>query len=280
MKFFRLLVYDLKEGFRYNRYKYLVMTAALSFSVAWFGISLHNGYQYGFIQDVPSLSDLMLYLLRGMPVYHPRQGEEYILPVIWILIQTMLFYLAGYYPQQDIYRFGQQIFLRSYKKRNWWYSKCIWCAATVTVFYAIVFLIAVLGCVSMGGNFSAGFSAELAKFFYGVDLSGITVGQLWFQLTVMPWVISLSMCLFQMMLSFFIGAPISFVLVISVMIASTYVPSKWLIGNYSMIVRCVWINPTEGYNSEFGLIMALALGCFSVFGGALRMKKYDVLTKG
>lgn len=278
MRFFRFLLYDLRQGFHYNRLKYAVAAAASACTLIWLGLSLNMGYQNGFIQDTLSFTDVAVYLLRGTPPYDPGNGQ-YVLPVIWLLLQTLLFFITAYYPRQDIYQFGQQIFLRAYKKTSWWYSKCIWCATSVAAFYLMIFGVAVVGCFCLRGTFAPVFSEELASYCYGGIFSEVTFGQLWVLLAGLPFAVSLGMCLFQMMLSFFVEPVVSYLIVIGIMAASTYVTSPWLIGNYSMVLRSAWIRP-DGVDTAMGFCLAVGVGIFSIIAGAQRMKKYDILAKG
>lgn len=277
--FFKLVGYDIRAGFYYNRKKYGILLAASLFFSLWFLLDVHGlRARHGWL-EAPGLFDGLFFCVRGGLPYQPSRDNPYILPVVWMLIQVMISFLAGYYPMEDIHTYGQQVFMRSRKRSAWWNSKCIWLAATVTAAYLVVyagfFLLAAMGGLRMKG----GLSVSLNLFLQGTDLSGLAGGKMWQAIFLMPWLVSLSVGMLQLFLSFLIGPMLSFFAMMAYLFLPTYFDHPLLLGGYSMALKNRAIHYPAGYDPKTGMILAAGVLVLAWLGGLLYIQRFDVLEK-
>ena len=64
-------------------------------------------------------------------------------PIEWLIVCGFCLYITAAYPAQGISVQGQQVFLRT-SRGKWWLSKCIWCIASCTLYFACE-MIAIIG---------------------------------------------------------------------------------------------------------------------------------------
>lgn len=276
MAFLRLLFMDIKEGFRHNRYFYTTACLVFLLGLLWMRSSLLEGIRQGVIHDGATYTDAVLYLLRGTKRFYPERGDNYHLPVIWLVNQALLLSLTGGYPYQNARTYGLQIFLRLKKKTHWWFSKCLWCLVTVTSFYLLCYMTAAVWCLLFQLPFRTSVSAELAAAWYGLDFEKITGRTLWPLMTVLPCAVSAATALLQLFLGLVLGPQLAFLLTMGLHVASTVLCLPGLPGNYCMILRSAEIT-ADGLRTEWGLCLAGGIAILSILLGGVLVSRKDLL---
>ena len=128
MKITRLIKYDLKCGFAYNRIKFVIALVFILTNCIYFKI-ITKGIQ---IDDV-SFGDLIIFFFKGEAVFSSKTGNVPI-PITYLGFQIIVAILVGYYPYDDIYGYGKQIFIRCQDKKKWLTSKVVWSISTILLF--------------------------------------------------------------------------------------------------------------------------------------------------
>ena len=153
MMFYKLLCYDLKNGFlsTYKRY----LSAAVAFVIMFVSFQL-VAYSYNTMEkpDVPiagSLGDVLIYAFGGMYEYVPSKGAPFTIPAFWLLTYLLLAYITLYYPFEDLEEFGQNILIRSKGRMMWWFSKCAWILISVVCYFLLAWAVMAIGCLITGG---------------------------------------------------------------------------------------------------------------------------------
>ena len=142
MRFYRLLRYDLRQGLQRRNY----LIATLLFSMRLFAVyrSVQFYCNVESISSRGSIGDYMLCLFRGMAIIqHGSMEEKVSVPIEWLIVCGFCLYITAAYPAQGISVQGQQVFLRT-SRGKWWLSKCIWCIASCTLYFACE-MIAIIG---------------------------------------------------------------------------------------------------------------------------------------
>lgn len=273
-KFFKILVYDLKNGMSDNVPKYIV--AFLLFVAL--GLSFNKIAVRGFEQQyIPSFIDYIAYIFKGMKTYVPNETAIFDIPITWFIIQTLICLLVARYPVKDLCTHGTQIIIRAEKKSKWWISKCIWIVLTVVLFYLIGFLAVLSVCLLKGGTLT-GINHNLNRLANGFDFIGISNIRLVLTLLVLPVAISIALSMVQMLISFILTPIYSFMIIISLHIITAYYCTPILLGNFSMVLRNN-IAVREGLNTNQGFLYSILLIIVSVIIGNIYINRMDLIKK-
>lgn len=273
-KFLKVLKHDLSIGISANISKYIIIIIYLSVLCIKFftNISAQSVMMDG------NTIDCIIYIFKGIRVYIPENGEPFSIPFDWLIIQSLISLLVVQYPTQDLYTYGMQMLIRTRNRCTWWLSKCIWNIVSVFIFYIISFALAVVFS-AIFGNISMIPDNQVNVLINSINLENIRV-DLYFYLTVLtlPFLTSVAVSLFQMMLAFLINPIISFLFIMSLMSASAFCHSYFLFGNYSMLLRNeeFYIN---GFDNRLIIIVSMVLITVSIFVGLIYFVKIDILKK-
>ena len=100
MKITRLIKYDLKSGFTYNRIKFVIAFVFILVNCVYFSM-ITKGIQI----DNVSLGDLIIFFFKGEAVFSSKTGNLPI-PITYLGFQIIVAILVGYYPYDDINGYG------------------------------------------------------------------------------------------------------------------------------------------------------------------------------
>lgn len=275
--FYKLLCYDIKNGFRSTGKRYLA--AAVAF-IIMFACSLIviNGYNVQAKPVVPvdvNLGNTLLYAFGGMDEYVPDGQTPFRIPAFWLLAYLLLAYITLYYPYDDLDEFGQNILVRSRGRVLWWLSKCVWNLLSVVCYFLLAWAIFALGCLAAGGSLSMELSSEIC-IICKVEADHTLPPALIPQMLLLPLLIMAGLNLFQMALSLFIKPFYSFIVTAAILLLSAYYLSPVCIGNYAMPLRSHMIL-SNGVGLNTGLLVAVILTAVSVIAGGIVFRKRDIL---
>jgi len=277
MIFFKMLKHDLRNGLlkRWQGYG-----AALCFFL-FLCVDFYFQIRHCAEINAGSFGDFLFYVFGGMKEYRPEMQEPFQFPAVWTLTLVLIFYITLYYPFHDLMGYGRGILLQSRSRIKWWGAKCAWAAAAVLLFFVLLWSVLLLFCLLLRRPIVMDISAAA----YGIlgaapgGNRGIVMQQqLTMELMLLPALTVIALSLFQMFLSLFIKPLYSFVTTVSVLIASAYYSSGFMIGNYAMALRSVRVS-ASGVPLANGICFALALSAFSVAAGMLVFRRYDILNK-
>lgn len=272
--FLKILKYDLNIGFSINLPKYIisVLFVAVLCTKFYSNLSDSAGIPNG------SIIDCYMYIFKGMKVYNVENGDPFVIPFDWLILQSLIGLLIVQYPTQDLYSYGTQILMRSKSRASWWISKCIWNFATVLMFYLLSFITATIFSYIFG-DFSLIPNVRVNEFSSLIILKDVQINfTFYISVLILPLLTSAAVSLFQMMLSFLINPVISFLLIAGIMAASAYCHTPFLVGNYIMILRNKVIYES-GFKNTNIIIIDLIIILLSVVAGLLYFKRADILKK-
>ena len=273
--FSRLLHNDLKYGTKSNLLKFAIAFLFTVTCCLFFNQIIAMKIETGKIKEMPGLYDYIVYILGGMKEYVQTKEKEFDVPFIWATIQLLVGFAVFLYPTKDLEGRGMAILIKAQNRKNWWISKCIWTVIQVLCIYAIIWAGIIVSFIVMG-NYSFTLNQDICAEILGTSLKS-TSGLLLFAI-VLPLISSLMFALVQMSLSLIIGPIFSLTLVFAYQVISSYVISAFLLGNYSMILRCDHF-VKNGVNANIGVIAELCISVIFVIVGSIYFQKYDALEK-
>lgn len=277
MKFIRYLLFDFKQGILHN--KALLLGPVVIAAVAFFDFSAkaHRYLLYGMIKSNVCYGDYWFYLYGGMHNYIPSPDNAFQFPVVWILIFLAVPFILLNYPFKDLYGGGQQILVRFGRRSIWWLSKCCWNFCGTVLYHLIIQATGIV----LFHLFQMEISNQIHMDFVNLvfDAGNQEVwNPSWIPLSVflLPVLISVTINILQMTASLFIKPMFSFFAVAVLLLASAYLLSSFLIGNYAMAFRHDWMLKA-GVSISAGTGISIILLFIAVFLGIVRFQLYDIL---
>lgn len=268
----RQVIYDLKNGILLQYKK--IVTFLLLIIILF--LSFNNKvYSYKEIShnSVIGFWDYLIYIFRGKEVIRGlSQLDVFDIPVEWILIHSYLLLVIATYPKNDYIERGYQFLIRVGSKWYWWLSKGIYILVSACVYYLCILIVAVAFTTVQGGSFYQA-NYEIAYHVVKLDLtisikSEIAVGTL-----IMPVIIFTTLCFMELLISFVFNNLIAVIAMNVYLSGSAYWCNKWLLGNYSMLLRADKLSYIEGIGiSCASIILSFTLGYFY-------FKRQDIIGK-
>ena len=275
--FYKLIRYDIKNGFHstYKRYLGAAVVFVIMFACSLLVITEHNIMAKSSEPIPVNFGNTLLYAFGGMAQYTPSGQAIFDIPAFWLLAYLLLAYITLYYPYDDLDEFGQNLLVRSRGRVLWWLSKCIWNLFSVVCYFLLAWAIFALGCLLVGGPLSMELSPEMAvvcKTTLDYPLPPTLIPQM----LLLPLLIMAGLNLFQMVVSLFLKPFYSFNVTVTILLLSTYYLSPFCIGNYAMPLRSHMIL-SNGVGLNTGMLVAVILIVVSIIAGGLIFRKRDIL---
>lgn len=269
----------MKNGFRGKYVHFLAIIVMVIISCS--ELYIRSGQRYSAMKSVPvnTYFDYLCYLLGGIKEYIVSPTEAFVVPIKWLLLQVVLLYGTLYYPYRDLHSVGVSVLPRSGSRTQWWISKCIWMTVCQICSYLVIFITVGVFCLVPGSVFSWQVTPSLVNDFFKIKMESETISkQFSVMMLFLPMLVTISLNMLQMLLMLFIKPIFSFGISTIIMTSSAYLFSLFLIGNYAMPVRSVYI-VKRGYTIEEGICACMALAVLAFAGGIRKFKKYDVLSQ-
>ena len=228
-----------------------------------------------------SIGDYMLCLFRGMAIIqHGSMEEKVSIPIEWLIVCGFCLYITAAYPAQGISVQGQQVFLRT-SRVKWWLSKCIWCIASCTLYFACE-MIAIIGTAILTPvTFGLNNTPEITAFLFSEVLCGETISltpaSVILYALILPFVTLTAVCMLQTLLSLVVRPAISFLICFVTYIAAAYFPIEWLVGNGAMVMRYQLFD-ANGLSYRKELVFTLLLMLLSIGAGYLLIQRKDLIS--
>lgn len=271
-KVFRQLIqHDLHTGLLSNLPKYLLGAFVFCFGAIMFFSSAQAMELQG------SAFDCAVFIYRGMHVYIPADNEIFPIPMLWLMLQIVIAFLIISYPTQDLYAYGIQVLTRAKSRKLWWLSKCVWNLISVLLFYFMGFIVIIIFSL-LSGDPSFALNEQSNIMINEFVIQSVPYSKVFTAVFVLPVLTSCAVSLLQMVLNFILQPIYSYLVVISLLLASAYYSSPFLIGNYSMLLRNEIVYE-GGVNTTIGMAVNLLIMLFCIFFGMHYLKRYDILKK-
>lgn len=203
---------------------------------------------------------------------------EVSIPIVFMGLMIIVASMVGYYPFDDIYGYGKQVFIRVDNKRKWWISKCVWTFATVIAFYTVLYMTIIIYCICVGENFNLSYGIDIIYHTDYLYIGNVQKGHMLMYLFVTPVIYSIMISFIQVTLSLVTGPLISFLCVMLYHIAGIFMVNKGLMINYCMIFRDknVSMNDINPINGIIYMMLPIAL---SFVAGCRIIKRKEIFEK-
>ena len=226
-----------------------------------------------------SLGDLALYIFGGMKKFIPTPGAVFPFPTVWLLVMALACFSSLWYPLEDLYGFGKTLLTACQSRKRWYLAKAMWCGVTVSLYFALGWVVLLLGCLAMGGKFTWTISPYMMELMEITDVAS-TVEEWWLtlQLTLLPWLVAVTLSQLQLCLSLWMQPVLGWVVSIVVLLSSAYYASPFLLGNYAMALRDQQVL-SDGVIWQVGVLYCMGLLLPCVLAGLISFQHTDILGK-
>jgi hypothetical protein len=278
---FHLVQHDLSIGFSDNKSKFILTCMVFIIMNAMFYGACRNlsliADAEGWMNVSPeasTITDRMAYIFQGMPVYIPSPDNPFRIPIFWAIFQILIALLVATYPANDLKHYAIHVLYRARSKMLWWNVKCVWVISTVAAFYLLCLFVAFLSTVLVG-EISFAPNSEIEAIVNGLDISSVGWGELCMAM-VLPLLVSATLSLLQMLLSFVLQPIVGFLIIVSYLTVSVYLSTPFLIGDYSMLLRNGLFYP-EGQSSSQMFAICAVISLVTIAIGNIYFRRMDLL---
>ena len=226
-----------------------------------------------------SLGDLALYIFGGMKKFIPTPGAVFPFPTVWLLMMALACFSSLWYPLEDLYGFGKTLLTACQSRKRWYLAKAMWCGVTVSLYFALGWVVLLLGCLAMGGKFTWTISPYMMELMEITDVaSTVEEWRLTLQLTLLPWLVAVTLSQLQLGLSLWMQPVLGWVVSIVALLSSAYYASPLLLGNYAMALRDQQVL-ADGVIWQVGALYCMGLLLLCVLAGLISFQHTDILGK-
>ncbi|PWJ69154.1 hypothetical protein B0O40_1520 [Ruminococcaceae bacterium R-25] len=269
MKTLLFLRRDFKLGL-INRSYMFAIAIIFSFVSAYQCSDAMSGIkELNFMWTNGTIVDYYLFAMKGMEFYRFDPVASFQIPLLWFVFQIGISYIIAYYAEKDFTDNGVNVMLAGRSRASWWLSKMLWCILSVLFYYVVAILSCIVFALFHGAEFSLGVTDEFIKFIFGYNMSYVSSTDLIIIALLIPVLITIGICLVQLLLSFILSPVTSFAITSGLYVLSAYYTAWFLPGSFTMWVRSSYYHE-QGINPLSGLIIA----CFMVIAVYLMGKRY------
>lgn len=277
MRFIKDFVFDIRQGILRSGTLLLVPAVIAAVTFFDFYAKARRYLEQGMIQSTVDYGDYWFYLYGGMCEYIPSPDNPFQFPAVWILVFLVLPFVLLNYPFRDMYGVGQQILVRSGQRSLWWLSKCCWNFCGTVLYHLIIQAAGLVLSLVFKVEISNQIHMDFINLVFNIryqevwDPSSLPAAAL-----LLPVLVSAAINMLQMTVSLFIRPMFGFFAVAVLLLASAYLLSPLLIGNYAMAFRYDWMLKA-GVSMGAGMRIAAILLFLAVLSGLVRFRLYDIL---
>ena len=259
MRFIEDLAFDFRQGIL--RRGTLLLVPAVIAAVTFFDFyaKARRYLEQGMTQSTVDYGDYWFFLYGGMCEYIPSPDNPFQFPAVWILVFLVLPFVLLNYPFRDMYGVGQQILVCSGRRSLWWLSKCCWNFCGTVLYHLIIQAAGLVLSLVFEVEISNRIHMDFINLVFNIryqevwNPSSLPVAAL-----LLPMLVSAAINMLQMTMSLFIRPMFGFFAVAVLLLASAYLLSPLLIGNYAMAFRYDWMLKA-GVSMEAGMRIAAIL---------------------
>ncbi len=276
--FFLQIKHDFYKGTIEGWKRYAIALCIFVFLCFVFQIRAEKIIQFNKISKEISFSDFILFMFRGMNVFDGNAVELQDKLPQWFLVNIYLSIIIGYFPLKDLSESGIQVLIRTKSRVSWWLSKCLWVTYNVLIYYAISIIVITVFSLFHGG-LSLEPSKELNLILSNLDISKFNFKGILLVGIILPVITSITFSLIQLLISLFTNSIISNMFIITVLTLTPFYCNSFFIGNYLMILRSNLNIGDSGVSIVYGIVVCVVLSIATIFIGANKIKRYDILEK-
>ncbi len=276
--FFLQIKHDFYKGTIEGWKRYAIALYIFVFLCFVFQIRAEKIIQFNKISKEISFSDFILFMFRGMNVFDGNAVELQDKLPQWFLVNIYLSIIIGYFPLKDLSESGIQVLIRTKSRVSWWLSKCLWVTYNVLIYYTISIIVITVFSLFHGG-LSLEPSKDLNLILSNLDISKFNFKGILIVGIILPVITSITFSLIQLLISLFTNSIISNMFIITVLTLTPFYCNSFFIGNYLMILRSNLNIGDNGVSIVYGIVICVVLSIATIFIGANKIKRYDILEK-
>lgn len=277
MKFFKLIRYDIKNGFWQSRWKLLAVAVLVLISCADFYIQKTGAFRLEEVMPSGTFADYACYLLGGMPEYHPEVGKEFVFPAKWFLFHLILLYGTLHYSVRDLYSVGIVMLPRCGQRSFWWLSKCLWNILYILAAYLVSFGTICVFCMVKGESLALPITGEFMNTLMKAESPFVEFPlQFSVVILVVPCILSMGNSLLMLLLTLFLKPVLSYGAMLIFLLCGAYFNVFFFWGSLTMPLRSQWVMQ-DGYTFSGAVVTAAAVIAGALLIGLVKFRKYDIL---
>lgn len=274
MRLFAICVlHDIRTGLRASAAR-LVVVGVVSALLCGYLLLLVG--PHGHAGQPLTWGDFIYAQLGGGPESSLIEAKDWTVPITWLFVCALCFYVSLAYPLRDLGNVGKQMIVASGSRWAWWLSKCVYVVGASCVAYGVLLAVALMFSLCCGGGFSLEVSRAVATALNIVPgaLRENRVSLL-SPVVLMPLVWA-ALALLQLAVSLASGQVIGFGCVAVLLVASAYRIDGALLGNGLMVSRNMLI-ATSGIWPDVCAFVSLFVIVASVVVGGFAFSRMDIL---
>jgi len=268
----RQIIYDMKIILSFQHKRHLIFIIIIVFLFMLFHRKV-NGYTAILEDDGIGFWDYLIYIFCGKnKMNNLTQLDIFDMPVEWLLIHSYILLAVGTYPKVEYGERGYQFLLRAGNKWCWWISKGFYIITDVMLYYFSIMLVALVFSILNGTSIN-NINKDILYYVFGIDGSKLTMNDIVRSTVIMPLLIIIALCITLMFISFVVNIMISVIILLAYLSVSAYWCSKWLLGNYTMVLR------TDEVPFVAGVLIACGITVIFFLWGYLYFNQMDMIGK-
>ena len=276
MRLIRLLKRDVRDGIVSRSYKLIPVVITVFFMFLKLDMYLDYLGKHGNVIRQRNIMDAVLFMFEGMQVYRFDPRSFFSPPLLWLVFNIIILYFTAYYPSMDCDSYAKTLFIAGKTRVQWWFSKMIWCALSVVVCYIAAFISIFIGALVKNYEMNIDIDSEFLIYQYGNGVRYMSTTDIVLVVFILPVVISITMCEFQMLLSFIINPVVSFAFMCGIFVVSAFYTVWWLLPNFTIWRRCAYYDE-NGVLPRSGLLFSAYLLLATILVGASIFKRKDII---
>ncbi|MCR4670524.1 MAG: hypothetical protein K5643_04955 [Saccharofermentans sp.] len=269
MKTLKLLRRDLRLGLINRSYMYVLAVIFSFVSTYQCSAAMCGTKELNFMWSEGTVMDYYLFAMKGMNYYRFDPSDSFQIPLLWFIFQIGISYIIAYYAEKDLSDNGINVMTAGRSRSSWWLSKMLWCILSVLFYYIIAIISCIVFALMHGADLSLGVTDEFLMIIFGYNMTYISYSDLIVVAVLLPVLITISICLVQLLVSFILSPVTSFAITCGLYVLSTYYTAWFLPGSYTMWIRSSYYHE-QGLNPLSGLLIA----CFLVIAVYLLGRGY------
>ena len=271
MNLHKLVKHDLRCGLLRPRYLwtplfFIVPCLLCSMIAASTGLKCH-WFEY------------LLFCFMGIePIEIMDTMEKAQLPVFWLVSIGGSLFLNLDYLLNDLSHAGQQMVIRSGKRINWYFAKCIWNLCSCAVYFIFAGLTIAIFTFIMGGTVKLSVNMDLLYMIYQgtPEVESLSSGSALLIGIVLPYLSVSALSLLQMTLCLVIKPVFGFLTSMLLLLLSVYWKSSLILGNGAMAIRSICLVP-NGINPWIVMAECIVIIVSCVVIGSRIFNNSDIL---
>lgn len=279
--FFKCLAYDIKRGVLKLLPLYLYITIYV-FAVSNLYCNTWR-MQENVGNDMISMGDLSFSILSGIFPSGICQPDKPAVVRLALLILPFLL-IVLYYPIKDLDGFGVQLLFRCKQRKIWLSAKIAYIFISCIILFLAFYLSQLVYALANGHSLSMLVNERTLISFSIESLQPVKIG---LNVICVMFLTVLVYALFELLLSLIIGPLFSYCIVVISLLATVFITSSFLPGNYIMLLRYSdFLGPelnsliNSPINATTGaLVLTLYLVIILSLLYVVFCKKYDILSR-